>query len=83
MSFESISRSSVEGDQCDPLLESPSEAADTEKGHQDRRQEDGVESTYNIVRLWAERKWKTTPSFKVAYLTYALIVVATCSPCYC
>ena len=77
MSFESISRSSVEGDQYDRLLESPSEAADIEKGHQDRRQEDSIESTYNIVRLWAERKWKKTPSFKVAYLTYALIVAVT------
>lgn len=77
MSFESISRSSVEGDQNDRLLESPSEVADVEKGQQRRRQADSIESTYNTVRLWAERQWQNTPSLKVAYLTYTLILVAT------
>ena len=75
MSFESFSRSSVEGDR---LLESPSEAADAEKGQEGRPPADSIQSTwYNTVRLWTKKPRQNIPSLKVVHIKYVLVVLAT------
>lgn len=77
MSFEYISRTSVDGNQDDRLLESSSEAADVEKWQENRPQLGSIRSTYNTVRLWAEEQRQKTPPLKVVHKKYTLIVIAT------